>query len=276
MRTQRTWLLAIVVLVLLAVRPGIAAAEVRVKALKVTAAPGGPAVTRFQPGTKTVYATFDYEGAVNHKVGVMVTARGGLSVFESARRYTGGGSDTVPIDGTTVTHALATGIAEAARAAQADAERAATQPFGVQEYLQAVEQDLMLADAAVVLLSAAPIGDVNVGRLDSVRLAANDVTLLVNAALGLPPSDVARKRELATQMAPHAAEMAANADQLDRSVQRLTDLPIPETGNAPHATYTVQVRVTDLDYPADSAEFSVARDLSVVLPWLGRAASLRR
>jgi hypothetical protein len=273
MRNRRLHVVAAIAIALLAWRPDPAAAEVRIKSLDVSPSPGGAAASRFEPGTRTVYATYRYEGAVNHRIALVLTARGGLQVFESAKRYTGDGSDTVAIDGTSVTRALATELAEAARQADVNAGHAATQAFGVQEYLQMVKQDLVHADAAMELLDKAPLGAVNTGRLQATRTAAVEVADLVDRALALPPADIDKKRDLAVAMDPALADMVANADQLDSSVSRLTDLPIPTTGIRAQNAYTLQARVTDLGYLSDSVEFLVAAMPTVMLPWLGRSTN---
>ncbi len=253
-----------------------ALAEVRLRDLRVSAEPGGPQVERFDPGIRTVYATFGYQEASNHRVGVSLVARGGLTVFEAAQRYTGTGTATVAIEGTTVVHELASGLEEAALAAQANADKAATQEHGVQEYLAAVQGDLLTVEAAVGLLTTVPLGDANGGRLQAIAAVNAEALRTVRRALGWPASDVDRKRAAAEELRLPLQEMVGHAGQLQRSVTRSTDLPIPETGLDPKAAYTLQVRVTDQQYLVLSTEFRVARRPIVLLPFLARGVALGR
>ncbi len=253
-----------------------AVAQVRLDELRVSARPGGESAERFDPGIRAVYATFRYREASDHRIAVTVLARGGLIAFEAAQRYSGSGTATVAIDGTSVCRQLAGDLEEAALAARANAEQAAAQQHGVQEYLSAVQQDLLVVEQAAALLGTVALGNANAGRLASIRVASGEAMRLVRRAIGLAPGEVDRKRAIAAELQAPLQEIAANAMQLTRSVAGLSDLPIPETGLHPHASYTVQVRLQDPDYLALSAEFSVARLPTLVLPWLGRGTVFGR
>jgi hypothetical protein len=271
---QRLCLFMTLVVALAALWPAVARAEVSVTGLRLSLVRGGTPDHRFPPGTREIYAAFDYASAVNHRIGVVVTARGGISVFESAKRYTGAGSDSVTIDGTSITQALANALAEASQLAQSNAQLAATQPAGVQERLQMVQESLLRAQSAIYLLRRLDLGQANTDRLAVIQRANREATDLVTEALGLLANQLDQKQALATQMAAPLAEAGGAAQQLAQSVGRLSGLPLPETGNDARAAYTVQLRV--MDYPAASAEFTIAQPPSLFVPWCSRSTPLSR
>lgn len=276
MGLSRSLFVLLVVSTVALATPGPARAEVGLRDLRLSATPAGAASQRFAPGTRVVYARFAYEEAFDERLGVVVLARGGLAIFESWQRYTGSGTSVVPIDGTSMNHALASRLLEAAVAAQQNADRAASQAHGVQEYLAAVRQDLLLIETAVGLLVTSPLGEVNLGRLDKIRATLPEALRLARRAIALPPEEVEAKRALAEQLRGPLGIISSEAEPLSRSVSRLSDLPIPETGLDPNWGYVVQVRVRDRRSAALSAEFLVARQPPVLLPWVGKSTWLGR
>lgn len=273
---SRALLVLLVVSTAGAALPRPAHAEVQLRDLRLSATPGGTASQRFEPGTRVVYARFVYKDAFDERLGVVVLARGGLAVFESWQRYTGDGTSVVPIDGTSMNHAMASRLLEAAVAAQENADRAASQAHGVQEYLAAVRQDLLLIETAAELLATSPVGEANLGRLNTIRVALAEALRLTRRAIALPPEEVEGKRALAEQLRGPLGIISSEAEPLGRSVSRLGDLPIPTTGPDPTWSYVVQVRVRDRRGAALSAEFLVARQPPALLPWLGKSARVGR
>ncbi len=266
----RGWLQSTVVLgvVFVALLPRSAAADARVSRLRLGLTPDAhESQQRFPPGTQRIFAVFDFEGAAGEVIGVAVDARGLPDLYRSsAKPYTGDGTDSEPISGTVITQALAGELAESARAAQRDAQLAATQSFGVQEYLLSAHMSLLRMGYAGDLLERAELGRDGAALLDRIGMVADEASQLVRRAVSLPMSELDGKRSLASEMAEPLAEAVTEAERLSEAAGRLTDLPIPETGPDSRAAYAVQLQVGG--NPAIVAEFLIARSRPIYLPWV--------
>lgn len=254
---------AVLMLAALTSRP--VAAEVRVGGLRLGLAPDVPVTQhRFPPGTQLIYAVFAYSGAADHEISAVVTGRSGLNLFESSQRYSGDGTDSFAISGTAITRALTDELLASARAARADAQRAATQAFGVQEYLLAIHSSLLRMGYAVDLLAGAELGPGGTGLLEETSTAVAEATELVRRAISVPTGEEPRKRALAGEMDAPLATAVQSTGELAQLAGRMTDLPIPESGADSRSAYTVQVQVAG--FPAAAAEFVVASADPVYLP----------
>jgi hypothetical protein len=245
--------------------PAQAPSDVAIGNLRLLDEPDGDTpMDRFLPGTRVIYAVFDYAGADGHEIGLSVTGRGALNVFDHTGRYEGEGTESLAIDGTRITQALASELDESAQAARDDTRRAASQPFGVQEYLLAAHGSLLRVGYALDLLEGAELGTTGPTLLADVRAETDASRELVHEAIRVPAAEMERKRELARD-ADYALVQNANlAGQLTRMVDGLSGLPLPETGPDWRFAYAVQLQVRGL--PVGVQEFLVSESEPIYLP----------
>ncbi len=221
--------------------------------------------TTYPPGTTAIYASFVYADAEDDEVGLTVTGRGALNLFQYSGRYTGSGSETIELDGTSLTVALAVELEDSAQAARADARRAAAQAFGVQEYLLSAHYGLQRADSALDLMEGAQIGGEGAAIVYELRTEVAAALERMREAIRVPMEEEERKKDLAREADEPLTLIASRAGELARLVEGLSDLPIPQTPPFQKYAYAVELQVGGL--PVAVQEFLVAEVVPVYLPY---------
>jgi hypothetical protein len=233
--------------------PSVVRADLAVTNLRVGSDPAAdPAMTVFPPGTRSAYARFDYEDASNHRLGVTVLLHGGIVGFASRDRYDGKGSASVEISGASVLRNVTNEVVEAGRTARSNAEKAATQSYGLAEYLIQVQAGLNRVDSAVVVLEGVGPQHVDAAQLARVVTASAATHRLLERAVRA--ADDPRKREIAASMDQPLEDLVTAAQALFASAQEATSVPLPVSGSA--WDYVVSVSVDGS--PALTTEFVVS------------------
>lgn len=233
--------------------PGVARAGVSVTNLRVGRDQAAdPAATVFAPGTESVFARFDYDETSNTRIGVSVMLRGGIVGHSSQGRYSGKGSEAVEISGTGVLRNITAELVEAGGAARSNAQKAATQSFGMTEYLIQVQAGLNRVDSAVVVLDGVPPRYVDATRLKQIKAASKATHRLIERAVRAV--DDPQKREIAEAMDEPLGQLVTAARALSESAQSAQNVPLPESGQ--EWEYVVSVSVEGS--PALTTEFIVS------------------
>jgi hypothetical protein len=257
-RTGAALLIALTVLVALA--PGLAWANLAVTNLSVGRDAGdAPGATRFPPGTRSVFARFDYADASDHQIGLLVMVHGGVIGFGTSGRYNGSGSESVEISGSGVFRSVSAEVVQAARTARTNAEKAATQQFGLAEYLIQVEAGLNRVNSALVVLRGIDSPTVDQALLGSLEDASRmTYSLLERAARA---GDDQQRREYAAAMDEPLGELMTSALALSAAADGAADVPLPASDGV--WQYVVSVSVDGS--PALTTEFEVT-GVSIYVP----------
>lgn len=212
----------------------------------------------FPAGIKSLHAHFDYSGAARQRIGLKVTAPGGVPVFSAAKAYNGSGSERIEISGVGMYRELANLLVDYAEATGKSAKdlknstRTAS-VFGV--YLNGVTVSTnYMRDSAAILktwdLASEPEGDLN-----DLEDAITQLSALVEDAGDLKDDDEDGREGLAELIAGQAEDATAAAESLEDYGGKVNDLAIPETEADLGTSYLVQVTVDGT--PAMSREFWV-------------------
>lgn len=143
-------------------------------------------------------------------------------------------------------------IVQAARTARTNAEKAATQSFGLAEYLIQVEAGLNRVDSALVVVRGIDSAAVDDELLDTIEEASEATRDLLERAAGA--SDDPQRRELAAAMDEPLGEMVVAAMDLSTAASEASDVPLPLSNGV--WQYVVSVSVDGS--PALTTEFEVA------------------
>jgi hypothetical protein len=215
----------------------------------------------FPAGIKSLHAHFDYSGAARQRIGLKVSAPGGVPVFSAAKAYSGSGSERIEISGVGMYRELATNLviyAEATDKSAKDLKNSTRTAsiFGV--YLNGVTVSTnYMRDSAAILktwdLASGPEGDL--GDLED---AIAQLTALVEDAADLKDDDEDGREGLAELIAGQAEDATVAAESLEDYGSKVNDLAIPESEADLGTSYLVQVTVDGT--PAMSREFWVTNE----------------
>lgn len=267
---RSTAVLLCVVGLALAVPASPARAEVGVSRLRVGAtADVSEPLAVFPPGIQRVFARFDYAEASGQRIGLDVTGYGGVVVQQTSRRYEGEGSDVAEIDGTDVLLRLTSELVRSAESARSSARQAATQQFGVLEYLNGVQAGVVRMGTVVTMLESVRAPEVDRDDLAELRRIEAQVSDLV--ARAMRAGDDEQRKQLAARMAQPLEQAVGLANGLDGAAGGAVDVPLPVSGSA----WQYVVRVSVDGNPAASTEFAVDGG-QVLLPSLSRKAPVHR
>lgn len=265
-RTHRMWWLALVAVLSLAAL-GVAAqepAQEKAGHLRLGQnAQAQPTLDVFPEDTRSVFARFDYQGASNDRIAVVASWRG-MDLFRGEKRYTGAGSDTAELTGSAIYQRLTNVLYDAAQQARADAQLAASQPYGTNDYLLSVQASLFRMSGALELLGRAKPGRDDVARVRAAVRTTAQATDLVTRAVDLPEDELEEKRTLAARADAPLGQIIQQASELKAGAAAKTGILVPGTGVSKHASYVLQLEVNN--NPVASTEFWVKRDLRIYLP----------
>lgn len=257
---------------------------VKVRTLFVSASPSGtpppqPTAagaiepTRFDAGTRVVYARFAYEQASDQEIRVVVKGRGGVTAFSHTARYQGDGTATIGITGAAAYGVLSGGLSADARDAKQSAKLAAERTVGVQEFLRAAEAAVMRLQWTADLVGNIALPPALATKVVTISARLDDANSILARAIELPPDDVAGKQRRAAQVDAMLGEVVQSATELSDQAPLQTDVTLPETGHRPADAFVVQVEI-DGDIAA-TVEFWVWGPARIQLPWVGKGAVAR-
>jgi len=219
----------------------------------------------FPVGTQAVFVTFDYREAAGQRVALDVTAYGGVVVHARSRNLSGSGTETSRLDGADAFRHLAAQLQEAAQSARSSARSAASQEFGVVEYLSGVQAGVVRMGNVVDVMAAVRAPVVSRADLEELRQIERQVGDLVVRAQRAATDQ--QRKQLAERMAQPLERAVAIAGHIVSLAAQATGVPLPVSGGG----WEYVVRVSVNGSPADTTEFVVDGGL-VMLPTLSRRA----
>lgn len=209
----------------------------------------------FPASTQRLNVFFDYRGAARQKIGVEVSAPGGLTVFESSQAYSGEGTARIEVGGVDMFRKLADELVGYAQSTETSAKDLGSGRGSYSVYLSTLEYGARLLRDTLGIIDTWDLPSAASSDLEDLQSAVDEIDDLVAQAKKLEQDDKAGREALAALIGDEAGLAATAAEALQAFGEDVTGLAIPETQADRGTAYLVQISVQGS--PAMSMEFWV-------------------
>jgi hypothetical protein len=231
----------------------------------------GPATTRFPESTRRVWVRFAYANAGNTTFELTLSSPSGVPMYAHREAFDGAGAVAWEVTGDAVARGLAARATEAAATAADYAQRAATQPRGVAEFLATTAYAVSQVETSLQLIARLPMDEASRAHRHGAAASVAEVRHLLTQANRLPAGDDAGRQALAARMVEPANAALDQSAALESAVATMEGLPLPPTRSAAgeRDAHTAAVRINGS--PAQTRSFWVF-DGTAFLPAVTRNA----
>ncbi len=207
----------------------------------------------FAAGTQRLYVLFDYEDASRHRMGVGVTAPGGLPVFEDDQLLSGDGTATFELDGSEMFRSIAGNLSEYGDATEQNAQDLAD--TGNRAYVSTIDAATGFLANSIRLMEIWSLPNGPARDLDDLSSAVANIEDLIVDLRALDVDDDEGRKALAPQVLTEAELIAEAAESLQDYAADVSDLAIPESEAELATSYVLEVTINGS--PSMSMEFWV-------------------
>ena len=209
----------------------------------------------FPASTQRLNVFFDYRGAARQRIGIEVSAPGGLTVYESSQTYSGEGTARIEVGGVDMFRTLADELVGYAESTETSAKDLGSGRGSYGVYLSTLEYGARLLRDTLGLIDTWDLPSAASSDLEDLQSAVDEIDDLVAQAKKLEQDDKAGREAVAALIGDEAGLAATAAGALQAFSDDVGDLAIPETEADRGTAYLVQVSVQGS--PAMSMEFWV-------------------